>query len=504
MATALSNIPSFIAAAMSSAQLATAATNAAEFFSMLESVDWTMATAVEVGETLEETASITCVDGRVLNGGPDERPDGGAPECVAAQFEACGDNEECSGALICGGSMDRSACSDDENHDIEAHIAAMCGGGGDQEPCSEEWMACMLDGACAAVMPAEGTNDVSQCLANDLCAAGLQCHTANNQEPCSEEWMACMLDSVCAAVMPAEGQDDVSQCLANDLCAAGLQCHTANNQEPCSEEGTACELDSVCAAVIPAEGATDISPCLANDLCAAALRCMMSQPGCSPVMVGDVAPAGRGTFIGDDGETLETVGGEVAPIGGVLCQASDEESNQEPCSAEGTACMLDSACAAVMPAGETADIASCSANDLCAAMLQCGAAHNQEPCSTESMACAMDATCAAVMPADETADMAACLANALCVPMLQCYTSGADDGGDAVSGGGGAGGGGGGGGGGDAVLLGRRRLQREAGQNTSTRPDTPAPSPPSDSSWCVSICPPLAAIPREQFKFIDR
>ena len=455
MATALSNIPSFIAAAMSSAQLATAATNAAEFFSMLESVDWTMATAVEVGETLEETASITCVDGRVLNGGPDERPDGGAPECVAAQFEACGDNEECSGALICGGSMDRSACSDDENHDIEAHIAAMCGGGGDQEPCSEEWMACMLDGACAAVMPAEGTNDVSQCL-------------------------------------------------ANDLCAAGLQCHTANNQEPCSEEGTACELDSVCAAVIPAEGATDISPCLANDLCAAALRCMMSQPGCSPVMVGDVAPAGRGTFIGDDGETLETVGGEVAPIGGVWCQASDEESNQEPCSAEGTACMLDSACAAVMPAGETADIASCSANDLCAAMLQCGAAHNQEPCSTESMACAMDATCAAVMPADETADMAACLANALCVPMLQCYTSGADDGGDAVSGGGGAGGGGGGGGGGDAVLLGRRRLQREAGQNTSTRPDTPAPSPPSDSSWCVSICPPLAAIPREQFKFIDR
>ena len=54
----------------------------------------------------------------------------GPPECVAAQFGACGeDNDECSGALLCGGSMDRSACSDDENAAIEGNIASMCGGG---------------------------------------------------------------------------------------------------------------------------------------------------------------------------------------------------------------------------------------------------------------------------------------------------------------------------------------------------------------------------------------
>ena len=54
-----------------------------------------------------------------------------------------------------------------------------------------------------------------------------------------------------------------------------------------------------------------------------------TEPGCSPVMVGDVAP-GRGTFTDDDGETFETLGGEVATIGGVWCAHMTGEPEMEP------------------------------------------------------------------------------------------------------------------------------------------------------------------------------
>ena len=55
--------------------------------------------------------------------------DGGPPACVRDQFLALESGEE-TGALLCGGLLERDSCSDDENANIDAAIASMCGGDG--------------------------------------------------------------------------------------------------------------------------------------------------------------------------------------------------------------------------------------------------------------------------------------------------------------------------------------------------------------------------------------
>ena len=58
---------------------------------------------------------------------------GGPPDCIAASFEACGEDDDCIGATeaaLCAGEIDRSSCSEDDNADIDSHCSDGGGGGG--------------------------------------------------------------------------------------------------------------------------------------------------------------------------------------------------------------------------------------------------------------------------------------------------------------------------------------------------------------------------------------
>ena len=51
---------------------------------------------------------------------------GGPPDCVAASFEACGEDDDCiaaTEAALCAGEIDRSSCSEDDNADIDSHCS---------------------------------------------------------------------------------------------------------------------------------------------------------------------------------------------------------------------------------------------------------------------------------------------------------------------------------------------------------------------------------------------
>ena len=51
---------------------------------------------------------------------------GGPPDCIAASFEACGEDDDCIGATeaaLCAGEIDRSSCSEDDNADIDSHCS---------------------------------------------------------------------------------------------------------------------------------------------------------------------------------------------------------------------------------------------------------------------------------------------------------------------------------------------------------------------------------------------
>ena len=56
---------------------------------------------------------------------------GGPPECIAASFEACGEDDDCLTAwmtALCAGEIDRSSCSEDDNANIDDHLSRQCGG----------------------------------------------------------------------------------------------------------------------------------------------------------------------------------------------------------------------------------------------------------------------------------------------------------------------------------------------------------------------------------------
>ena len=68
------------------------------------------------------------------NFGQESSCGGGPPECIAASFEACGEDDNCIGAtlaVLCAGEIDRSSCSEEDNADIDSHCSEDGGGGGE-------------------------------------------------------------------------------------------------------------------------------------------------------------------------------------------------------------------------------------------------------------------------------------------------------------------------------------------------------------------------------------
>ena len=65
------------------------------------------------------------------NFGQESSCGGGPPECIAASFEACGEDDDCLTAwmtALCAGEIDRSSCSEDDNANIDDHLSRQCGG----------------------------------------------------------------------------------------------------------------------------------------------------------------------------------------------------------------------------------------------------------------------------------------------------------------------------------------------------------------------------------------
>ena len=160
-----------------------------------------------------------------------------------------------------------------------------------------------------------------------------------------------------------------------------------DDQQVCQTEQQACTADADCLAIIQAGGGSpDATQCNANTVCSTWWTCVVSS----------------------------------------------QQSGDQPCQTEMTACSTDTDCLAIIQVDPMVP-ADCNANTLCGAWYSCQisaqASASGDPCATDLAACASNTDCTALLPDNGAPDETACSADTLCVALWACQAGSPPSGG---------------------------------------------------------------------------